>query len=81
MKCPICEAWSTVKATRESPTFGHTRRRECANYHMFTTQEIIIPQEVIDEERKQNLIKASVLGHAKKLALQSGKRKTFRKAA
>ena len=50
MKCPECGAWTLVKETRESPTFGHTRRRECANYHKFTTQEVVVPQEAIDEE-------------------------------
>ena len=72
MKCPTCGTWTTVKATRESPTFGHTRRRECANYHVFTTHEIVIPQEVIDEERKQTLVKMGALGRAKTLALRSG---------
>lgn len=72
MKCPTCGTWTTVKATRESPTFGHTRRRECANYHMFTTQEIGIPQEAIDEERRKNLVKMQDLGRAKALALRSG---------
>ena len=55
MKCPTCGAWSLVKETRQSPTFGQTRRRECANEHRFTTQEVIIPQEVIDEERRTHI--------------------------
>ena len=55
MKCPICNAWSTVITTRESPTFGHTRRRECGNEHRFTTQEVAIPQETIDEERRTHI--------------------------
>ena len=55
MKCPECGAWSLVKETRQSPTFGQTRRRECANEHRFTTQEVIIPQEVIDEERRTHI--------------------------
>lgn len=55
MKCPTCGAWSTVKETRDSPTFGHKRRRECANYHIFMTQEVVIPKEVLDAERKENL--------------------------
>jgi transcriptional regulator NrdR family protein len=55
MKCPICNAWSTVKTTRESPTFGHTRRRECGNEHRFTTKEVFIPQEAIDEERRTHI--------------------------
>jgi len=55
MKCPVCNAWSTVKTTRESPTFGHTRRRECGNEHRFTTKEVFIPQEAIDEERRTHI--------------------------
>jgi len=55
MKCPTCGAWSIVKETRQSPTFGQTRRRECANEHRFTTQELVIPQEAIDYERRTHL--------------------------
>jgi transcriptional regulator NrdR family protein len=55
MKCPTCGAWTLVKQTTKSPTFGYTRRRECANEHRFTTQEVIVPQEVIDEERRTHL--------------------------
>jgi transcriptional regulator NrdR family protein len=54
MKCPICNTWTSVITTRESPTFGHTRRRECANEHRFTTQEIVVPQEAIDAERRNH---------------------------
>lgn len=52
MKCPTCGTWSSVRTTRDSPTFGHTRRRECGNEHKFTTQEVIIPQEELDKERR-----------------------------
>jgi uncharacterized Zn finger protein (UPF0148 family) len=55
MKCPVCGSWSSVKQTRDSPTFGHVRRRECANEHRFTTKEVFIPQEAIDEERRNHL--------------------------
>jgi transcriptional regulator NrdR family protein len=55
MKCPECGAWSLVKETRQSPTFGQTRRRECANEHRFTTQELVVPQEAIDYERRTHL--------------------------
>jgi transcriptional regulator NrdR family protein len=54
MKCPECGAWTLVKQTTKSPTFGYTRRRECANEHRFTTQEVIVPQEAIDEERRDH---------------------------
>jgi transcriptional regulator NrdR family protein len=52
MKCPECGAWSIIKETKRSPTFGYKRRRECANEHRFTTQEIVIPQEALNEERR-----------------------------
>ena len=55
MKCPTCGAWTLVKQTTRSPTFGYTRRRECANEHRFTTQEVIVPQEEIDKERRTHL--------------------------
>jgi transcriptional regulator NrdR family protein len=54
MKCPTCGTWSIVKQTKESPTFGYTRRRECANEHRFTTQEVVVPQEAIDAERRDH---------------------------
>lgn len=76
MKCPECGAWSLVKGTRESPTFGYIRRRECANYHKFTTQETVVPQEAIDEERRKNVIKAGAVGRAKRMAVHKGRRKT-----
>jgi transcriptional regulator NrdR family protein len=38
MKCPICNAWTEVLRTD-----GTRRRRECANGHRFTTQEVVVP--------------------------------------
>ena len=38
MNCPICNAWTTVNDTRNKEDFTQ-RRRECANGHMFTTEE------------------------------------------
>lgn len=46
MKCPECGAWSNVIETRKTLLFGYVRRRECANEHKFTTQEVVIPDEV-----------------------------------
>ena len=37
MKCPLCKAASEVLETR-----GSTRRRQCFNYHRFTTVELVI---------------------------------------
>ena len=42
MKCPECGAWSEVKDTRQNKAKTVvTRRRECANGHLFTTHETI----------------------------------------
>lgn len=35
MKCPMCNAWTIVKRTS-----GTLRRRECANSHRFSTEEV-----------------------------------------
>jgi transcriptional regulator NrdR family protein len=37
MKCPQCNAWSQVLRTK-----NNQRRRECANGHRFSTQEVVI---------------------------------------
>jgi transcriptional regulator NrdR family protein len=50
MKCPVCGVWTAVKETR-----GIRRRRECANEHKFTTEEFVIPEEVLRERRIKNL--------------------------
>ena len=42
MKCPTCGAWSLVRETRTEKE-GIRRRRECANSHIFYTQEVIVP--------------------------------------
>jgi len=76
MKCPVCGSWSSVKTTRESPTFGHTRRRECGNEHRFTTQEVFIPQETIDEERRNHLKNM----REQLESVRASRRKNFRKA-
>jgi transcriptional regulator NrdR family protein len=49
MKCPTCGTWTLVKETR-----GIRRRRECANEHRFTTEEIVIPEETIKERQAEN---------------------------
>jgi transcriptional regulator NrdR family protein len=62
MKCPICGTWTTVKSTRESSEFGHMRRRECGNEHSFSTTEVLIPQEKIDEFKLKTLREVSEKG-------------------
>lgn len=73
MKCPECGAWSIVKETRKSPTFGYKRRRECANEHKFTTQEVVIPDEVLEQERRNHL----EANHKQLVALRQGRRKSL----
>lgn len=77
MKCPECGAWTVVKETRKSPIFGYRRRRQCANYHLFTTQETVVPQEALDAERelRSENFKRDVV------AVRQSKRKTFRETA
>lgn len=55
MKCPVCGAWSVVKEVRETTT-RYRRRRECANEHKFTTEEIVVPAEKIRSERAQRVV-------------------------
>lgn len=44
MKCPLCNAWTSVKETRETAG-GRTRRsRLCANGHTFPTYETPPPR-------------------------------------
>ena len=73
MKCPTCGAWSTVKETRESKLFGFRRRRECANEHRFTTQEVVIPEEVIEKQCRENL---AIVNEQRLVAVRSRRRKT-----
>jgi len=50
MKCPVCGVWTVVKETR-----GNRRRRECANEHRFSTEEVVIPEETIKERQVANI--------------------------
>lgn len=71
MKCPECGAWSLIKSTRESETLGYIRRRECANYHRFTTQETVVPEATIKEQQRQAALKNLSKGRAKRMAFYS----------
>lgn len=75
MKCPHCNAWSIVVETRKSPAFGYIRRRECANEHRFTTQEVAIPEETIKEYQKESMLNAINRGREKKLAFHKARRR------
>lgn len=49
MKCPICNAPTFVRESREG-----RRKRECFNTHRFTTQEVIVstPKPKPEESKK-----------------------------
>lgn len=62
MKCPLCGTWSAVIDSRIP-----MRRRECANGHRFTTEEILNDrtmrlnlrdEQILADERPQRLIAA-----------------------
>lgn len=55
LKCPECGVWTVVNEARPSDTYGYRRRRECANGHRFTTQEVVIPDEQIKAEQRERL--------------------------
>lgn len=55
MRCPVCNVWTVVKEARDSPVHNYRRRRECANGHKFTTEERVIPQEQLTQERRDRL--------------------------
>ena len=42
MNCPICNAWSSVTDSRDKGNYMQ-RKRQCANEHMFTTEEHVVP--------------------------------------
>ena len=49
MNCPECGAWTTINETRLT-VMRYRRRRECGNGHKFTTEEVVVPQEQIEQE-------------------------------
>lgn len=62
MKCPECGVWTVVKDVRPSDTYDYRRRRECANGHRFTTQEVVIPDEQIKAEQRERLRNNNLIG-------------------
>lgn len=42
MKCPECEAWTSVVETRQRQDLTTYRRYQCANSHRFTTTEQVV---------------------------------------
>lgn len=50
MKCPQCGAWTEVRETR-----GAVRRRECANLHRFTTEEVVRESQESKDERRRRV--------------------------
>jgi transcriptional regulator NrdR family protein len=64
MKCPICGAATDVKETRTKENNMVYRKRICFNDHKFTTKEIPVPQDLIDEEMQA--VKAKRLANLKR---------------
>lgn len=56
MKCPLCGAATDVKETRTRENNMVYRKRLCFNDHKFTTKEIPVPQDLIDEEMRATRI-------------------------
>mgnify|MGYP003662084932 CR=1 FL=1 len=42
MLCPVCNAWTLCKETRQREDNNAYRRYECANHHRFTTTERVV---------------------------------------
>lgn len=42
-RCPVCDSWTDVIATRPGAYGLLNRRRRCANDHRFSTEERIKP--------------------------------------
>lgn len=42
MKCPECNAWTSVLETRKRANGTKARRYQCANEHRFTTNELVV---------------------------------------
>lgn len=66
MICPKCGAWTVILSSRQSERFGTMRRHECANMHRFTTQEVVIPEEVMQEFKRESMLKAAEKARAAK---------------
>ncbi len=64
MKCPQCAAWSSVKETRDI-----RRRRECANGHLFTTNEIAV---LAQAEAQKNELADFPAGHQFAIGIDPG---------
>jgi hypothetical protein len=73
MKCPVCGVWTLVKYTR-----GIQRRRECANEHKFTTEEVLIPEEVLKGRKLENI---RAVNEKRMVAVRSRGRTTAGQAA
>lgn len=42
MKCPECDAWTSVLETRKRANGTKARRYQCANEPRFTTSEMVV---------------------------------------
>lgn len=53
MKCPECAGWTDIKDTRQNKERTVvTRRRQCANGHLFTTHEKQVKTRKERDERR-----------------------------
>ena len=77
MNCPECGAWSVILETRSS-TARYRRRRECANGHKFTTEEIVVSQEQIKTERSDRF---SVVREKRVESVRAGRPKNIGNAS
>jgi transcriptional regulator NrdR family protein len=77
MNCPECGAWSVILETRSS-TARYRRRRECANGHKFTTEEIVVSQEQIKTERSDRF---SVVREKRVESVRAGRSKNIGNAS
>jgi transcriptional regulator NrdR family protein len=58
MKCPICNVWTNVLDTRNKN--GVTvRRRECANEHIFKTEERFVSPKLKEKDELPSRITAA----------------------
>jgi len=58
LKCPICNAWTSVLDTRNRKDVT-VRRRKCANEHVFKTEERVTSPKTKEEDELHNCITAT----------------------
>ena len=56
MNCPICNAWTTVEDTRNKLVYT-LRKRQCANNHVFFTEERIVVKAPCKSKKMKDALK------------------------